>query len=61
MSFTGFGLWIFCSEVESSSTLISSTKLQVYPTPKIAVLSTGDEVVEPAVQALNRGQVMEIF
>lgn len=45
-------LWMFCSEAES---FISSTKLQVYPTPKIAVLSTGDEVVEPTVQFLNRG------
>ncbi|KAK2989545.1 hypothetical protein RJ640_016669 [Escallonia rubra] len=30
--------------------------VKVYPTPKIAVLSTGDELVEPITKCLGRGQ-----
>lgn len=34
--------------------------LQVYPTPTIAVLSTGDELVEPTTACLSRGQVLHV-
>lgn len=38
--------------------LICNTVMQVYPSPTIAVLSTGDELVEPTTANLGRGQVL---
>ena len=35
--------------------------LQVQPTPTIAVLSTGDELVEPTTESLSRGQVLSDY
>lgn len=35
--------------------------MQVYPTPTIGVLSTGDELTEPTTKFLSRGQVPHIY
>lgn len=37
--------------------LMDNAVFQVYPTPTIAVLSTGDELMEPTTSCLSRGQV----